>query len=504
MLDIKYILEMNGIDKRFQGVHALKECSLNLKAGEVLALVGENGAGKSTMMRVLTGICSMDSGEIIYFGNHVSFKNPKEAQMAGISIVHQELNLMTHLTVAQNIFIGRENKGLITNDKIINRKTAELFKKLNINISPIEKVGNLSVGKQQMVEIAKAISYDSKIIVFDEPSSALTDTEIDDLFKIIGELKQNGVGIIYISHRMDEIKRITDRITVMRDGEYIATVKTADVTLDEVIKMMVGRTVFEPPKSHATVPKNAEIILKVEGLTSKDVQDISFTLRRGEILGFAGLMGAGRTEIARLLVGADPKIRGKIWLNGKEVNFKSPHDAVKAGICYLSEDRKRYGLALGMTVANNIVMPSLDKFLKYWVLDEKKISDVSLKYIDDINVKTPSEKQLVKNLSGGNQQKTIIAKWLLKNCDVMIFDEPTRGIDIGAKSEIYKLMTKLAQEGKSIILISSELPELLRMSDRIYIMCEGCNTGELPIEDADQNTIMKYATTRKGVTCNEK
>lgn len=499
----EYILQMNKIDKRFQGVHALKECCLNLKAGEVLALVGENGAGKSTMMKVLTGIHTMDSGEIIYFGKKVEFKNPKEAQLAGISIVHQELNMMYNLTVAQNIFIGRESKGLITNDKIINEKAAALFKKLNMNISPTEKVENLTVGKQQMVEIAKAISYDSKIIVFDEPSAALTDTEIDELFKIIGELKGHGVGMIYISHRMDEIKRITDRITVMRDGEYVDTVSTAEVSLDEVIKMMVGRIVYEPPKSHSTVPKDAEVVLKVENLSSKDVNNVSFELRRGEILGFAGLMGAGRTEVARLLVAADPKTGGKMTLKGEAINIKSPYDAVNAGICYLSEDRKRYGLALGMSVANNIALPSLSEFSKLGVLDDKKMNDTAIQFIEDVAIKTPSEKQLVKNLSGGNQQKTVIAKWLMKNCDIMIFDEPTRGIDVGAKSEIYKLMAKLAQQGKSIIMISSELPELLRMSDRILVMCEGFQTGELAIEEADQHQIMKYATTRKGVSIDE-
>jgi len=500
MAQSEYILEMKNIDKRFQGVHALKGCSLNLKEGEVLALVGENGAGKSTMVKVLTGIHPMDSGEIVYFGKKVAFKSPKEAQIAGISMVHQELNMMNHLTVAQNIFIGRENKGLVTNDKIINRKAEELFEKLNIYIDPTEKVGKLTVGKQQMVEIAKAISFDSKIIIFDEPTAALTDTEIADLFKIIEELRQKGVGMIYISHRMDEIKRITDRVTVMRDGEYIDTLLTKDVSLDEVIHMMVGRTVFEAPKSKSTVPADAPVVLKVEGLSSKDVKNISFELRKGEILGIAGLMGAGRTEMARLLVAADPKKAGTVWLNGKKLNLKSPYDAVKAGICYLSEDRKRFGLAIGMSVANNIVQSSLDEFSKFGILDDKRIAGAAKKYIEEVKIKTPSEEQLVKNLSGGNQQKTVIAKWLLRNCDIMIFDEPTRGIDVGAKSEIHKLISRLVAEGKSIIIISSELPELLRLSDRVYVMCEGCATGELPIEQADQNKIMKFATTRNGGT----
>lgn len=490
----EYILEMDGIDKRFQGVHALKNCSLNLKAGEVLALVGENGAGKSTIMKVLTGIYNADLGSIKYFGEEVVFKTPRDAQNAGISIVHQELNLMNHLTVAQNIFIGRESGGLFVDDDIINKKTAELFEKLNVQIDPEEKVGNLTVGKQQMIEIAKAISYESKIIVFDEPTATLTDTEIDDLFKIISELRAKGVGMIYISHRMDEIKRITDRITVMRDGEVIGTQNTADVEIDEVIRMMVGRITYEPPKEQSAVPHDAPVVLKVENLTSKDVENISFELHKGEILGFAGLMGAGRTEVARLIFGADKKTSGDIYLNGEKVEINSPFDAVKLGIGYLSEDRKRFGLALGLSVANNIAIACLDDFCEGFFIKEDKIKKVADEYIDMINIKTPSAYQLLKNLSGGNQQKVVIAKWLVRNCDILIFDEPTRGIDVGAKSEIYKLMNQLAESGKSIIMISSELPELLRMSDRVYVMCEGRHTATMGIEEANQHNIMKCAT----------
>jgi len=490
----RYILEMMDIDKRFQGVHALKKCSINLKSGEVLALVGENGAGKSTAMKILTGIYKADEGEIIYFGEKVKFKGPKDAQDAGISIVHQELNLMNHLTVAQNIFIGRESAGFFLDEKRINLKTVELFQRLNIQINPQELVKNLTVGKQQIVEIAKVISYDAKIIVFDEPTAALTDAEIDTLFTIISELKAKGVGIIYISHRMDEIKRITDRITVLRDGEFVGTRNTEDVQISEVIQMMIGRVTFEEPKAASTVPEGAPVVLKVEGLRSKDVKDISFELHKGEILGFAGLMGAGRTEVARLIFGADPKTGGDIYINGSKVNIQSPNDAVRHGIGYLSEDRKRFGLAVDMNVANNIVLASLDRFMQGIFIHTAKVRDVSKEYVEKINVRTPSIHQQIKKLSGGNQQKVVISKWLVRDCDILIFDEPTRGIDVGAKSEIYKLMADLAQSGKSIIMISSELPELLRMSDRIIVMCEGVLEGTLLIEEADQNEIMKLAT----------
>lgn len=493
----EYLLEMIDIDKRFQGVHALRGCSLNLRKGEVHALVGENGAGKSTMMKILTGIHLADSGRIIYNGEEVCFKNPREAQHAGISIVHQELNLMNHLTVAQNIFIGRESNNLFVNDTVINKKAVELFKKLHIEIDVTKKVGDLTVGLQQMVEIAKAISFDAQVIVFDEPTAALTDNEIESLFVIINELRRKGVGIFYISHRMDEIKRITDRVTVMRDGEYIATKNTSDITIDDVIQMMVGRVIFLPPKEKSTVPEGAPVVLRVENMNSNVVKDVSFELRRGEILGFAGLMGAGRTEVARLLFGADKKISGKVYLNGKEVHIHSPADAVRHGIGYLSEDRKRYGLAVGMSVANNIVLTNLEKYIRFGFIDEKGIAKTASEYISKINIKTPSVDQLLKNLSGGNQQKVVIAKWLIRNCDILIFDEPTRGIDVGAKSEIYEIMTELAESGKSIIMISSELPELLRMSDRVMVMCEGSHTGTIPIEHADQKSVMSLATQRK-------
>jgi len=490
----EYVLEMINIDKRFQGVHALKSCSLNLKPGEVLALVGENGAGKSTIMKVLTGIHKPDSGDIYYFGQKVNFKSPREAQDAGLSIVHQELNLMGHLTVAQNIFIGRESNSFFLDEKGITRKTQELFKRMNIStIDPRSKVSDLTVGKQQIIEIAKAISFDAKIIIFDEPTATLTDTETEVLFKLINELRDNSVSMVYISHRMDEIKQISNRITVIRDGEYVGTRDTENVEIDEIIQMMIGRVTYEQPKESSHVPPDAPVVLKVEGLSSKDVDNISFELRKGEILGFAGLMGAGRTEVARLIFGADKKDSGNIYINGKKVSISSPGDAVRNGIGYLSEDRKRYGCVLGMRIADNIVLATLSNYVRGIFLNERKITGDSMEYKEKIDIRTPSVNQLLKNLSGGNQQKAIIAKWLIRDCDILIFDEPTRGIDVGAKSEIYKLMNTLANEGKSIIMISSELSEIFRMSDRILVMSSGSQTATLPIEEANQHTVMKHA-----------
>ena len=368
------ILRMERIDKSFTGVHALKGVRLDLQKGEVHALMGENGAGKSTLMKVLTGIYSKDAGTIEYEGKEVEFKTPKEAQDAGIAIVHQELNMMNHLTVAQNIFIGREKMhGGFIDDKFMNREAAKLFERLNIDIDPSVVMGELTVGKQQMCEIAKAISKDVKLIVFDEPTAALTDAEIEELFKIIKDLRAKGLGIIYISHRMDEIKVITDRVTVMRDGEYVGTLVTADSTKEDIINMMVGRVIYEDPKTASTVPKDAPVVLKVEHLNAgKMVQDVSFELHKGEILGFSGLMGAGRTETARALFGADPMDSGDIYVNGKKVTIKSPQDAVKCGIGYLSEDRKRYGIVVQKSVAENTTMATLEQYMSGIFINKKK------------------------------------------------------------------------------------------------------------------------------------
>lgn len=492
------ILSMKGITKSFSGVAALKNAALDLKAGEVVALMGENGAGKSTLMKILTGIYSKDSGEIQYMGQEVCFKGPAESEEAGISIVHQELNMMNDLTVAQNLFIGREEmNGFLIDDKKMNEKARELFKILKIDINPAEKIGNLTVGKQQMVEIAKAISSKAKVIIFDEPTAALTDSEIEELFKVIRDLKKQGTGMVYISHRMDEINVISDRVIVMRDGEYVGTLITKECSKDDIIKLMVGRAIFGEPKTASNVAKDAPVVLKCENLNrGKAVKDVSFELRKGEILGFSGLMGAGRTEVARLIFGADKKDSGKIFINGKEVAINTPQDAVAQGIGYLSEDRKRYGLIVDKSVEENTVISSLNDFVKGIFIDKAKSKEVSQKYVESLKTKTPSVSQLVKKLSGGNQQKVVIAKWLVKNSDILIFDEPTRGIDVGAKSEIYALMERLAKEGKSIIMISSELPEVLRMSDRVIVMCEGRITGILDIAEANQEVIMQSATKR--------
>ena len=495
------ILTMKGIDKSFPGVHALDHVNLEVRAGEVHALMGENGAGKSTLMKVLTGIYKKDSGTITYFGKEVEFHNTREAQDAGVVIVHQELNMVGDLTVAQNIFIGREpKKGIRIDDKKMIEDSKKLFERLKIDINPREKMKNLTVGKQQMCEIAKAISHDCKLIIFDEPSAALTEKEIEDLFKIIRDLREQNMGIIYISHRMDEIKVITDRVTVMRDGCYVGTLVTKDCTKEDIINMMVGRVIYEEPKTHSMVPKDAPVVLKVENLNAgRMVQDVSFELRKGEILGFSGLMGAGRTETARAIFGADPKQSGKISVMGKdgqlhEVTINSPQDAVKAGIGYLSEDRKRYGIVVEKSITENSTLASMENFCNGPFINKAKEKKAAEKYIKELATKTPSADQLVVNLSGGNQQKVVIAKWLVRDSDILIFDEPTRGIDVGAKNEIYKLMNKLVSEGKSIIMISSEMTEILRMSDRIVIMCEGRKTGELMIEEATQERIMDKAT----------
>ena len=407
--------------------------------------------------------------------------------------------MMNHLTVAQNIYIGREPKrGIMIDDKKMEKDAAELFAKIGVKIDPSVQLGTLTVGKQQMVEIAKAISHDCKLLVLDEPTAALTQPEVEELFKIMNELRAKGIGMIYISHRMDEINQISDRVTVMRDGEYVGTVNTADVTKDDIVKMMVGRVIMGDPKTCSNCPADAPVLLEVRNMNAgKEVKNVSFTLRKGEILGFAGLMGAGRTEVARALYGADPRQSGEIFINGKKVRIKTPEQAVKNGICYLSEDRKRFGLMLDKSVTENSTIASVDNFIKGGLIDDAKMRDVSAETNALMRTKTPSMEQLLKNLSGGNQQKVIIARWLIKNSDIFIFDEPTRGIDVGAKSEIYNLMDDLVKQGKSIIMISSELPEVLRMSDRVVVMCEGRVTGELDISEATQENIMQLATMRE-------
>lgn len=493
------MIKLKNISKSFFGVTVLKDISVEIYPNEVHALLGENGAGKSTLMKILSGIYEKDSGTIEYFGKQLEVNSPKEAEEKGISIVHQELNLMNHLTVAQNIFIGHEplnSIGLI-DDNLMIKRAKSIFKGMNVDINPSDKIGSLTVGKQQLVEIAKALIHNSKILILDEPTAALTEAETKELFRIIKDLQLTGVSIVYISHRLEELFIISDRITVIRDGEYIDTKLTKETNKDEIVNLMVGRVIYETPKTESKVPKDAKEILRVENLTVQGiVKDISFSLKEGEILGFAGLMGAGRTEIARAIFGADKFDSGKIFVNGKQVYIKSPVDAIKNGIGYLSEDRKRYGLALGLSVSENMMMGNYNKFSHFLMVQKKDINKTAKEEVKSLNIKTPSINQLVKNLSGGNQQKVVIANWLIKECKILIFDEPTRGIDVGARSEIYSLMERLVSMGKSIIMISSDLVEVLRMSDRILIMSEGKKTGELDIKGATQDDIMRYATMR--------
>jgi len=497
------LVEMDGISKDFPGVHALKECRFDLHRGEVHALVGENGAGKSTLMKILAGVYRRDAGRIRLNGVDVEIPTPRAAQLLGVSIIHQELSLMPNLTAAQNIFIGREPRRrlpFLLDERALNENARRLFEGLHIKIEPETKVAKLAVAQQQMVEIAKALSHRAEVVIMDEPTAALTETEIDELFRIIRKLRDDGVGVVHISHRLEELKRISDRVTVMRDGQYVATVDTRDATIDQIIRMMVGRTIYEAaPEIPEVVDPN--VVLEVQGLSrGRAVRNVSFSLRRGEILGFAGLVGAGRTEVARAVFGADRPDTADIRVHGKAARINSPGDAVRQGIGYLSEDRKRYGLALGMDVEANIVLATLRKFLRsFGRVDVRRTHAAAQQLVERLAIKTPSLRQKVRNLSGGTQQKVVVAKWLTANTEILIFDEPTRGIDVGAKSEIYHLLNELAHQGKAIIMISSELPEILRMSHRIVVMCEGRITGELSGRDATQEQIMTYATMRPPV-----
>jgi len=495
------LISVKRLSKRFPGVRALHEVQFELVAGEVHALMGENGAGKSTLMKILAGVYRRDSGEILYEGQPVDFQSPREAQAVGVGIIHQELQLMNHLTVAQNMFIGREPRGrlgLFLDEDKLNAQAHDILARMHVTLDPRALVSSLTVARQQMVEIAKALSFDSRVLIMDEPTSALNDAEIAELFRIIRDLKKRGVGIIYISHKMDELKQIADRVTVLRDGEYVATIAAKDTTVQAIIGMMVGRTLTDAaPSQH--IANQGEVALEVTRLNAGPlVRDVSFALRKGEILGFAGLMGAGRTEVARAVFGADPIESGEIVLKGVKATIRNPSDAVARGIGYLSEDRKRFGLATGMSVESNIVMSNLRKFLSLnFFLRRTQIRKTAAHFINLLAIRTPSATQEVRLLSGGNQQKIVIAKWLERDCDVLFFDEPTRGIDVGAKSEIYKLLRSLADQGKAIVMISSELPEILRMSDRIVVMCEGRITGELLAAGATQERIMQLATQRE-------
>jgi ribose transport system ATP-binding protein len=494
------LIAVKNLSKSFPGVKALQDVQFDLQAGEVHALMGENGAGKSTLMKILAGVYTRDAGEVLLDGKPVEITSPAHAQSLAIGIIHQELYLMPHLTAAQNIFLGREPKGalgLFLDEDKLNRDTQLLFDRMHLDMSPDTRIGDLTVARQQMVEIAKALSHKSRVLIMDEPTAALNNAEIEELFRIIRQLREEGVGIVYISHKMDEIQRIADRITVMRDGRYINTVP-AQTPMAEIIAMMVGRK-LEHVEKHIPDTAANEILLDVRGLNrGRAIRDVSFTVRRGEILGFAGLMGAGRTEVARAVFGADAIDSGEVRVRGHLLTLKTPRDAVQAGIGYLSEDRKHFGLATGMDVESNITLPSLRRWLKWGVfLNQSAIHAIGQEMVDKLRIKTPSLTQVARLLSGGNQQKVVIAKWLVQDCEVLIFDEPTRGIDVGAKSEIYKLVNDLAAQGKAIIVISSELPEVLHLSHRIMVMCEGRVTGDVSALDATQESLMALATRRE-------
>ncbi len=490
------ILKVEGISKGFPGVQALKDVHLEVRAGEVLVLVGENGAGKSTLMKILSGIYTKDEGTISFEGREVELTSPLQAQELGITIIHQELNLMPDLTVAQNIFVGREPKvGPFLSERRLNAQTAELLQRLGIHLDPRQRVGELTVAEQQMVEIAKALSFNAKVLIMDEPTSALTDSEVETLFVLIEQLKASGTGIVYISHRMDELRRLADRVTVLRDGAYIGSLEKSEVSIPRIIEMMVGRPIDEGTRPTAREHLNDPVVLDVQDLSTKSLlKDVSFQLHKGEILGFAGLMGAGRTETARAIIGADPSDGGTITIGGRSARISQPADAVKHGVGYLSEDRKLLGLMLEQDVTFNTVLASLGSYANGigWMGDSKA-KNRTKEYVQQLRVKTPSVNQVVKLLSGGNQQKVVIARWLMRDCDILIFDEPTRGIDVGAKEEIYRLMQQLADAGKSIIVISSELPEILRVANRIAVFANGRITGTLRNEEASQEKIMQLA-----------
>jgi ribose transport system ATP-binding protein len=489
-------LEMRHITKTYPGVRALEDVSIEVRAGEVLSLLGENGAGKSTLMKILAGAQSKDSGEILLGGQTVNIDSPQKAMDLGVSIIYQEFNLVPYLNAAENIFLGREPRAALPGFVDFNtmyREAQQIIDKLGVKLNVRTPVNRLSIAQQQMVEIGKATSRKSKIIVMDEPSATLTDHELKALFALIRQLKSEGVAIVYISHRMEEVFEISDRVTILRDGKWIATKDIQELTREEIIKLMVGRELTQMiPKEAAEIGDPA---LEVKNVSRKGVlHNISLTVRKGEVLGIAGLVGAGRTELARVIFGADPMDSGSIELFGKPIKVKSPQDAIRQGIGLVTEDRKAQGLVLGMVVRENITLANLQSLAVMNFVQGGREREVAKKYVGELRVKTPSIEQTVQNLSGGNQQKVVLAKWLFTDSKVLIFDEPTRGIDVGAKTEIYQLMNALAKTGAAIIMISSELPEVLGMSDRILVMHEGRITGELSRAEATQEKIMNLAT----------
>lgn len=490
----KYILQMTDITKRFPGVLALDHVSLRVKAGEVHALLGENGAGKSTLMKILAGAYVKDEGEIEVFSRKTELGDPKAAENLGISIIYQELNLIPTLTVAENIFLGRykmSNRIQVSWKKVYEEAEA-LLKDLEVDVKGTDYIRDLGIAQQQMVEIAKALSMNAKIIIMDEPTAPLTARETKNLFRIVKKLKESGVSIIYISHRLEEVLEMCDRATVMRDGCTIQELNIADVTMDEIIRLMVGR---ELKDKYPRIEKEiGEELFRVDNLCAgSKVQNVSFSVRKGEVLCVGGLVGAGRTETVRAIFGLDAKTDGRIFIEGRECAIKNPKDAIRAGIGYVTEDRKGEGLILKLGVDENITLAALDGFRKGIHLNLGKEKNIVKEYVKKLNVKTPSIYQKVENLSGGNQQKVVLAKWLLSKCKVLILDEPTRGIDVGAKIEVYNLINELAKEGKAILVITSEIPELLGICDRVVVMARGRMSGSLSREEADQESIMTLA-----------
>ena len=491
----EYIVELENICKSFPGVKALDNVHFHLKAGEVMALLGENGAGKSTLMKVLSGVHNKDSGTIRIFGQEVDNMNPKRAQELGVAIIHQELNMCQHLTVAENMFLGRERRrGLKLSQKEMNAEAARVLKSLDIELDPTTMVGSLQVSKQQMVEIAKALSTNARILIMDEPTSALTSKEIDELFRIIRQLRAEGKGIVYISHRLEELQHIVDRVTIMRDGHYITEGNFADMDMSYIIANMVGREIKEKfPRVHCEKGKK---IFEVKHLNAgRMVRDVSFESYEGEILGFAGLMGAGRTETTRAIFGVDPKESGEIWLDGREIKIRNPMDAIRQGVVLAPEDRKKDGLCVKLSIRSNIELPNLDIACnKLGVVNRKKVTEMVQTAKQNFSIKMPNDEIDAGSLSGGNQQKVVVGKWLARESRVVIFDEPTRGIDVAAKVEIYNLMNDLKKQGISVIFVSSEMPEVLGIADRIIVMCDGRITGEMMVQDATQEKILELAT----------
>jgi ribose transport system ATP-binding protein len=490
------ILEVENVSKSFPGVQALDRVSFDLRRGEVHALVGENGAGKSTLMKILSGVYQADEGVIRYKGEPVSFSDVNQASEAGIAIIYQELNLIPHLSVAANIFIGREplTRFGTLNEKKMNADAVATLGRLNVSLDPTIKLNQLPVSKQQMVEIAKAISFDSEVLIMDEPTSALTESEIDELFAIIHALRDRGVAIIYISHRLEELKHIVDRISIFRDGHSVSTDDYAAIRMDEIVNRMVGRKLENkfPPKQNVPF---TEKLLEVRNLVRAGVlRDISFDLHRGEILGIAGLMGAGRTELGRAIAGADPIDSGDVIMNGRRLSLHSPSDAIGAGIAYLSENRKEEGLAVTMKLTENVTMANVQEISKrFGVLSRTQEMDATRQYVEELDIRTPSLLQVVNNLSGGNQQKVVVAKWLFCDSQVLIFDEPTRGIDVGSKYAVHELMGALASEGRGIIMISSDLPELFASTDRLLVLHEGKLTATLTTAETTPEEVLSYA-----------